>query len=587
MRTITIRNAFIAAAIALSCALPSFALAQPAPPSSSGPGGATGGAERITAMLADITVEQSGVIQVRESIEYYFAAPRHGIYRDLPVRYDIDGKTVEMPVSAISVTDATGAPVQHKEQRNKDSVRIIVGDPDRTVTGTHDYVISYDVRGALRYFADHDELYWNATGNTWTVPIERSGATVHLPPGVPQGKATFTCFTGAVGSTAKDCMANVQGSAVSYAANGPLTIVAGWPTGLVARLDPRAVPPVETQDVLPFLLPLLVIIGLYAYWRKYGRDPLSDRALMVQYDPPPGMRPAEVGALMHESARPDDLSCTVVDLAVRGYLSIKETEIGLLFKGKDYEITLLKKEYRADATLKPFETALLDGLFADGTKDVCAMSALKKDYSLNAHLADISKKTMDGIVAMGVFDGTPMVVMGKFVGVGILVAFVGFLLGTSTANGALPTPVVIAMVASGIIIAIAGKFMPRKSLAGAEAFQHARGFKEYVEKAEKYRIQWQEKENMFETFLPYAMVFGVVDKWTHALASMGIVPKQPGWYAGSPGSVFNAAAFGSSMASMNASVKAAMISSPQRSSGGSGFGGGSGGGGGGGGGGSW
>jgi uncharacterized membrane protein len=131
--------------------------------------------------------------------------------------------------------------------------------------------------------------------------------------------------------------------------------------------------------------------------------------------------------------------------------------------------------------------------------------------------------------------------------------------------------------------------MPRRSEKGTAALEHAVGFQEYLEKAEKYRLQWQEKEKVFESFLPYAMVFGVVAQWTKAFSSMDMKP--PDWYEGSAFTAghFNAVAFGSMMRGLDSSVGQAMSAKPQESSGGSGFSGGghSGGGGGGGGGGSW
>ncbi|HTM68392.1 MAG TPA: hypothetical protein VL426_03775, partial [Candidatus Binatia bacterium] len=147
---------------------------------------------------------------------------------------------------------------------------------------------------------------------------------------------------------------------------------------------------------------------------------------------------------------------------------------------------------------------------------------------------------------------------------------------------------VLAVALSGVAILLFAPLMPRKTPKGVEAYEHAWGFREYIDKAEKYRIEWQEKEGIFEKFLPYAMVFGVAEHWTRAFAGMNLPP--PTWYEGRAwsGGTFNSAVLFGSLTAMNGAMSSAMTSRPQSSSSGSGFGGGSSGGGfGGGGGGSW
>lgn len=544
--------------------------------------------EEISSFSADILVRQDGTVGITERIGYYFPTLRHGIYRDIPTRYETDGKTFDIPIKVISVTDGNGRPWKYQVIRNDVGIRIKIGDPDKEISGPQTYAIEYEAVGALRYFADHDELYWNVTGNAWEVPIRRVTAVVRLPEGVDPADMRLKCYTGDVGSTAQDCLTNIQGRNGHFAADGPLTVVVGWPPGIVAKLLPPE--PNPWLPLMPYLLPLAAFVGLAYLWWKNGRDPEGQGTLVVQYDPPEGMRPAEVGALVDEDAGLKDVSATIVDLAVRGYLKIREIEKkGLILTSKDYEFELLK-EWKDDKDLRDHEKKVLMVLFDLGGK-ICRISDLKENHGFYKGLPGIKKGIYEELVQQGHFPVSPEQTRAIFYGIGgvIVVAafFVPQLIPFLSESSKIHTGIAIGV--SGLITMFFAGLMAKKTAKGVAATEHALGFHEYLEKAEKYRIQWQESENVFEKFLPYAMAFGVADKWSKAFETMNIKP--PTWYEGSAFShgAFNAVAFNSMLGSMNSAMTTAMKSAPQQSSGGSGFGGGgsSGGGGGGGGGGSW
>lgn len=126
--------------------------------------------------------------------------------------------------------------------------------------------------------------------------------------------------------------------------------------------------------------------------------------------------------------------------------------------------------------------------------------------------------------------------------------------------------------------------MPKRTEKGAETYWHALGFKEYMRTAEKYRMEFQEKENIFERYLPYAIAFGLTHKWAKAFE--GIYTAPPNWYEGNF-TAFSTINFVSSLDRSFSNIGGVLSSRPGGN--GSSFSGGgfSGGGGGGGGGGSW
>lgn len=535
-------------------------------------------AEEIRSFHADVTVREDGLIDVVESIEYFFPTERHGIYRDIPTRYaDESGQDYFVPLSNIGVRKSDGSSWPFKLERSRNAVRIKVGDPNATISGAQNYVISYTATGALRYFDDHDELYWNVTGTEWTVPIRNASAAINLPASVPTERINLKCYTGAAGSTSEQCLFNVQGNRADFVANDNLTVVVGWPPGLVAKVSGSGVGLIWYY--WPLLIPVAVFALMFGRWWKHGRD--ADAAtLMVQYDAPNGLRPAEVGTLIDQKADMQDVSATIVDLAVRGHLKISEKETKALFiKSKDYEFELLSGSQ--DPTSK-FEQDVLTMVFSKGSK--ATLASIKASHPGDKFLPAIKKELYDKLTAEGYFLKNPQSVRGIYVAIGFIGAWAVIFFGGML--GLVDGLMVFSVILSGLIVIAFGWFMPRRTDKGSLAYEHARGFAEYIEKAEKYRSQWHERENIFEQFLPYAMVFGTVDKWSKAFAGMNL--RQPNWYQSSTPGTFNAIAFGGFLGSLNKGMGSAFGSRQAKTSGGSGFSGGSSGGGfGGGGSGSW
>jgi uncharacterized membrane protein len=144
-----------------------------------------------------------------------------------------------------------------------------------------------------------------------------------------------------------------------------------------------------------------------------------------------------------------------------------------------------------------------------------------------------------------------------------------------------------AIVVVGIVLLALHRAMASRTAAGREVMQKTLGFRLYMTTAERYRQQFAENAEIFTQLLPYAIVFGVVERWAKAFEGIDTSAANAGWYVGN--GPFQAALLSSSLQSMNSSLSNAIAASPPSSGSSSGFGGGgfSGGGGGGGGGGSW
>ena len=530
----------------------------------------------------DLGVRADGVVEVRETITADFLSDRHGIYRYIPVEgKDDQGKPYRLDVELNGVW-RDGEPERVAASRKGDQLVWRVGKEETTFRGTHEYVIEYDVRGAIGRFADFDEIYWNVSGEGWDVPLPVVAATVVAPEGVEILKSA--CYTGAYGSTAQDCTIIDAGGSVGFvtkAEGSPMTVAVGFPKGTIAEPPPPSFLSRLAdfaRAYLPFLLPIVVLLVMYRRWRKHGDDE-EFGAIVAQYESPWNLRPAEAHAVMRQASGADDIAVTIVDLAVRGYVRIEETSktnvLGL-GKTKDHALHLVR-DYRSDPDVKPFEAKLLGDLFGIGNPPPAqvAVSTLKGTFHTKAKA--FQETLMEHVTAEGYFEKNPNKVRGGYLGAGTVMILPLFF-GLANVWG-------VALAASGVIVMLFGAAMAKWSAKGHAAAWHIRGYKDFIGAVEKYRAPWMETQGMFEKTLPYAMAFGLGARWAKAFAPLNLPP--PSWYQGAVvGSAWSPVDFEKSLSGWSNAMIAA--SSPPRSSGsGSGGGGFSGGGGGGGGGGSW
>jgi hypothetical protein len=304
---------------------------------------------------AAIRVEPDGGIQVTETIVAQFTGSWNGIYRTIPVKYR----------TAQGLNWTLGLDIAGRE-RHYLKLRIWVPGAENA---TRTVVLQYRATNALRFFDEHDELYWNVTGDEWDVPIEAATAQIELPPGTEGVRAI--AFNGVYGSRAQDASVETSGTAVRIAMphalgfHEGLTAVVGWSKGVVA--EPTAV--ARTVGVFasnwPLGIPVVVFIGMFLLWQRSGKDP-RPRPVAVQYKPPKDMTPAEAGTLLDNDVDMRDITATLVDLGVRGYLRFEERDdpkfFGL-FSEREYVIHRLQPTDAANG-LAEHERLVLAGIFS-------------------------------------------------------------------------------------------------------------------------------------------------------------------------------------------------------------------------------
>lgn len=504
-------------------------------------------AEVIRSFDADIKLRKDCTLDVTETIKMDFeSASRHGILRWIPCRFRRRLGSYSVDLKVASVSDETGQPYKYTVSRLGDDINLRIGDPDRTVSGMHLYRISYTVRHAINFFDNEPEVYWNVTGNESPFATDWVSARFHPPAGVRLSDIQSTCFVGPPGSTRRGATSR-KGDTIVFTARAlkpaeGLTIVARLPAGSVVKPSPWQEFLWFWQDWWPLMaFPAGTCGLLFGVWWNTGRDQGGGKPVSVEWNPPKDITPAEAGTLVDESCDMTDIVSTVIDLAARGFLKIKEVGAGanfLFLSNKDYQFTKVAAPAEEEAKLLAHEKLFLSGLFRAG-ENVRLLSDLK--YKFYRDLPAIRDSIYDRVVEKHYFLTRPDQVRSSFQCVGVTLMVVGLLFfvlsQTALAGGTF---------LSGLIIRLSARAMPARTGEGSKKLHELLSFQRYVRLTEKKRIEVLAKDDpaIFGRLLPFAMVLGVADKWAEAFHDL--LSQPPDWYqpAGyGPGYVFSPGGF--------------------------------------------
>lgn len=529
----------------------------------------------------DIVVNRDASFTVRETQVVNFRGSFSYLGRDISTLkgYFADGRTYgSVRVKDISVYDLDGEPYDRDlwEIESYDggvNVRIDFQAEDEQ----RGWIIEYRMTGAIVFADEYDRLYWNAVSEYRDVPIRSSRVTVLLPAGT-QIDEVDTAFYTDTESPPESLDYGRDGDLLWWYAEDiapytTITIDAAFPKGVVEIPWPYRSSTGIVISIISFILVLAALLSMLALWWHRGRDVGGRGSSMVRYDPPEGLKPAMLGMLMEQKPRVDDISATIVDLAIRGKLTIIEEVGGGLIRNRKYAF---ERQDHDESSLLPYEREIMRGLFEEG--DLVSEDDLKNRFY--THLDSILQKGVKKeVLERKLFSGDPRKIRRLYYWIGIALAGLPsaliFFLSRNYDMG-YTLMLVPAFILAGIIVAAVGWAMPRRSAKGSLAYEHALGFKDYLETAEEPEFERMTPE-YFQANLPYAMVLGAAERWAERFSDIYTTP--PDWYRGT-GVGFSTVYLASSLNDFSRSLGPVLSSSPSGSGGsGGGFGGGSSGGG--------
>lgn len=349
------------------------------------PGGAFAqGDERLLNYQSTININSNASLLITETITVRSAGVRirHGIYRDFPTRYQDQQGHMHTVGFRVRRVLRDGAVESYHLAELSNGVRLYLGRADVTLPpGEYRYTLSYTTDRQLGFFPQHDELYWNVTGNGWAFPIDKASATVSLPKVVPPTAVQVTGYTGPFGSDAHNLTAVVDASGRSqFATTTPLqpgeglTIVVSFPKGIVSPPE-RSVFLFGGSEAWHYALlgTLLILVYYLVVWAFVGRD-APGGTIIPRPAPPAGLSPAAVRFLWRMEYDSKVFAAAVIDLAVHGVITIWQN--GHDFKLKKRADLFLDTRQQLLAELRdgvPITLASLAGRFATTEDDVRAM----------------------------------------------------------------------------------------------------------------------------------------------------------------------------------------------------------------------
>lgn len=497
-------------------------------------------AEVIEKFDVHIDLKEGGYFTVTENILYDFeSAHRHGIFRTIPTSHPQDESTWYkeryIDIEVISVL-MDGRQVPYNISTSGKNTEVKIGDPNKTITGSHTYTIVYNVEGALFQVDDTVELYWNVTGDRWRVPIETVRAEVHASSGMLE--TAQACYIGVVEST-KRCTVGRRNDHMTLFVGNSLS--PGEGVTIAQALDPHVVDVMmldRTRYEIFILIAIFITIFGGALWLSHSQlKHKTGKSIIAQYDPYAEIRPMYAGYVIDGMLHPRDVTAGIVYLAEQGFVRIKKIQKKFLFFNmSDYEVTLLKDPDEISGEFLPRVIELLFG--HRGVGNTVTLSDIKQNYSkqkINRQiLRELKKALSHDMEQQGLYER-----YGWW------------------------------------------RMLRRRTRKGYDAMNHLKGFKEYLSVTGKDRFKFHnapdKNPQTFLEYLPYAIAFGVEKEWAHVFEDV-IIPN-PGWYDSGSVGAFSATGFSSDMRAFSSSL--ATSSGTSASSGGGSAGGGAGGGGGG------
>ncbi|PKQ25965.1 MAG: DUF2207 domain-containing protein [Actinobacteria bacterium HGW-Actinobacteria-4] len=580
-------------------------------------------------------LQPDGSANVRVEIDFNFGnKPGRGPYWSLITeqRTTDPSWNREYRITDVRASSPSGAPAKVYLEQGQFELAVRVGDENiANVSGVQTYVLEYRIHHIMNGItaADQggqgdrglrDEFFFNVIGDRWSTPISNVSIEVRSDAHVLE----IACFAGPKGGNDPCDGAVIEDDSVTFTQarlwpGEPMTPVVAYPPGTF-NTEPVLVssnPFVRAVAISPWSLGaagailggglLLLVRALRGGARDDqfagltpglapalgGVEHVTKRSafapIAVQFEPPLGFRPGQLGTLIDEKADPRDVTATIVDLAVRGYLRVDEAgKAGALWKKQqDYSLVKLRE---ADGAMVQYEVLLFEALFK--SRNQVKLSELQTTFA--SSMASVQNELYKNVTLLGWFKKNPATARGAWAGLGMLLvvpAFFGIFWFLAMGWSIL---IPIALAGVGVAVLSTTGQAPARTAEGTRILTQAQGFELFLETAEGNQLRFEEGHDIFSRYLPFAVAFGVADKWAkkfEELAKQGADLPAPTWYHGAAAGSFwaHSQGFGDRMSNFASFADAAISAPTPGSSGGSGFSGGgsSGGGGGGGGGGGW
>lgn len=543
--------------------------------------------ETILNFHSDIAVHEDASLTVTETIKVRAEGDKikHGIYREFPARYKGNWEMRYVVGFEVLKVLKNGSREPYHITSEDNGKRIYIGKENTPIPpGEYTYTIAYRTTRQIGFFKDHDELYWNVTGNGWEFPIESASCSVSLP-GEAGSRITETdAYTGPQGSKGKNFeKSSGPSGAVIFSTTKQLpskeglTIVVSWPKGFVKEPDlseKRRYFLSDNRGMILGVAGLCVILIYYLLaWFRAGKDPESGTTV-IRYTPPGNMTTAVMRYIMEMGYDERVFASALVDAAVKGHIKIVEDDGVYSVKRQQGQVPLPPEEDRiANMLLEQDSEVVLEQTnhrriraAIQGLKNYLSVTCEKIYFVRNVRyfvaglLLTISTLIASGLResidrgrlpiflfmcvwlsgwSFAVFMLAKQVISrwkaalreGILSGAGALFItlfalpfFAGEVAGIAVMGYATSVATIFFLVIAVSLNYLFHHLLKAPTRAGRNILDQIEGFKVFLEATEKDRMNMmnppERTPELFEKYLPYALALGVEQRWAEQFSDV-------------------------------------------------------------------
>lgn len=442
--------------------------------------------ERIRSFDSAVTITRDSKAHIRETIVYDFGAnEKHGIYRDIPIDYKDGDINYYVTAEFGTAVNENNQAIQTETDEVDGNLRVRIGDENETVRGVRTYILTYTLTPIVMQKDSKPFLNLDVLGEGWQVPVDKFSANVMLEGGSEMSTIAWYGAVSSSGASGTSSMATAQNISPYQA----VTINAFLPANYTSNfLEPNKQRPADVQKsmwifgiitVVVAIVTVIILVLTLRWWHAHRQR--RAQTVIPEYEPPKGMTPADVGLLDDDQSTMREVTATVIDWAVHGYLKITQDEAKGWFGSRTYTLTKLK----AGSGLPQHENALFETFFIKG--DSVKLNDLDKT-KMNSAVEKFKKAVKKKLSDSGWYNEK-----GNFIQKGNLTA------------------------------------------AGAKQWAKVEGFQLYLSVVEKDRLKFSDAPDKtperFNAMLPYAIALGVEKQWAKQFEGIDI-SQEVTWYSG-------------------------------------------------------
>ena len=598
--------------------------------------------EKIRNYEVTVQINKNGTLTVNEVIDYQFGEEfKHGIYRDIPLRSKRFGFDVHKSFIKMNWIKRDGKDEEYTKNHFYEGIRYRIGSETELVNlykTESIYELNYDIYNAVFEKDGIYQVYYNAIGQFWNVPIEQASVIIRFPDGQKIKKneiEKLEVYTGSYGEKGEnyDILENDEKIYISTkeleAKNG-LTFMLNLKTD---KISPTLVDKLKIVYlsnpaiiILPFLLLFLTIYSIVT-WKFFGKDP-QGKSVIPEFNLPKDISPMFAAYINGERDTVEILNAGIFTLLTKGFIVANRVNGEIKYNKES------KTAYTQETELAEEERMLLDALSSE-KNDI--FGSEKRIYNKANSIIEILKDKYHKIIYKNngsflvpfycaapvfiifIFSQTNFEIFNPFIILYILITLGSFFhrIWITVSKKLLTGLIIIAILGVSfyqgieifvfttyfvILFITYSKLIGKYTNEGLRKKEYLKGMKMYIKTAEENQIRKfdnvKELIEYFNGILPFAVALGVKNeaiklmKKTIKIYNFDInesyINSHTHIYAYSNHSFTNA--FSRSYSSGKSKIMSEKFSSSKSGSGGGGFfsgGGFSGGGSGGGGGGSW